>query len=106
MGTEQRRAERRVVKVKTLLAVGDADPMRALTIDVSMQGVGMIVPSPVKPGSKAQIEFDLYHDGKSHLVRAIAKCVHCIFSGGQFRAGFEFEYLEPSGKVAIIKFLL
>ena len=105
MGADQRVAERRLIKAKALVAVGEGGPVAAQTIDISLHGIGITMPHPVKPGQQAQIEFDLYHDGKSHPVRSLAKVTHCIFGGGAFRAGFEFSFVEPKAMVAITNFV-
>jgi c-di-GMP-binding flagellar brake protein YcgR len=70
-----------------------------------MEGVAMVLPQPAKPGSKAQVEFELYFNGKSQRVRAIARVAYCIFSNGQLRAGFQFTYIEPETQKAISQFV-
>jgi c-di-GMP-binding flagellar brake protein YcgR len=105
MAADQRVEERRVIKVKALVAFGDDGPLKARTIDVAAGGVALVLPGPGRPGSKAQIEFDLYHGGQSHLVRAIGRLTHCVFSNQEFRAGFEFDFVEPAGLAAIKSFV-
>jgi hypothetical protein len=51
------------------------------------------------------VGFDLLVEGKLAPISARAKVIYCIFSGGEFKAGFQFLNLELSAMTQLSRFL-
>ncbi|HEY5799178.1 MAG TPA: PilZ domain-containing protein [Burkholderiaceae bacterium] len=102
---EQRQSPRRVLKVKAMVAMAGEQPVQVRTYDVGNQGVGIVMPHPVKPGAAGQISFDLYFDGRSNAIKSNVKVAHCIFGGGEFKVGLNFAGIDAAGAAAISQYL-
>ncbi|HEU0199371.1 MAG TPA: PilZ domain-containing protein [Burkholderiaceae bacterium] len=106
MGAERRRSERKVVRRPVVIAVGGRPVAEGKTLDVSMEGLSLVVSNPMKPGAKCAVSFDLPRNGKFSKVSAAARVVWCALSGGEgFHVGLEFETVDAAAAKAIDEFL-
>jgi hypothetical protein len=103
--TELRQSARKIVKVKAVVAMEGQGPMMGRTVDVGANGVSIGIQSPLQVGQVAQVGFDLLVEGKLAPISARARVIHCIFSGGEFKAGFQFLNLELSAMTQLSRFL-
>jgi hypothetical protein len=103
--TELRQSGRKIVKVKAVVAMEGQAPVPARTADVGANGVSVAVQNPLPVGMVAQVGFDLLVEGRLTPISARAKVVYCIFSGGEFKAGFQFLNLELSAMTQLSRFL-
>jgi hypothetical protein len=101
---EQRKAVRKVLKVKAILAMNGHEAISVHTMDISATGVSMAVPHPLEAGQQGQVAFSIFFDGKTHPVNALVKVAHCVFGGDEFKAGFMFTKVDAAGTTAINKF--
>lgn len=105
MESDNRQSTRKVLKTKAQLSIEESRPVEVRTIDISVDGLGLLLPGPVTPGQPGKIVVNMYFDGKAHIVSAVGKITYCVFSGGEFRAGFKFVRLEPAAPGAISAYL-
>ena len=103
--TDQRQSARKIVKVKAVLAMEGQAPMPGRTSDVGANGVSMTVQNPLQVGQAGQLSFDLLVEGKLTPIVARAKVIHCILSGGEFKAGFQFLNLNLTAMTQLSRFL-
>jgi c-di-GMP-binding flagellar brake protein YcgR len=104
--SDQRQSKRKILKVKALLAIeGGARSMAGRTVDLSGEGVSVIVPDSVPPGAHGQVRFEIFHDGKATQVHARARVQYCILSNGEYKLGLQFVNLELSAMAAVSRFL-
>jgi hypothetical protein len=103
--TDSRQSARKIVKVKAVIAIEGQAPVPGRTSDVGSNGVSIAVQNPLQVGQTGQVAFDLLVDGKLTPIAARAKVIHCIFSGGEFKAGFQFLNLELTAMTQLSRFL-
>jgi hypothetical protein len=103
--TDQRQSERKIVKVKAVVAMEGQAPVPGRTMDVGANGVSVTVEHPLQVGQSAQVAFDLLVEGKLTPISARSKVIYCIFGGGEFKVGFQFLNLELSAMTQLARFL-
>jgi hypothetical protein len=103
--TDQRQSARKIVKVKAVLAMEGQAPMLGKTSDVGANGVSVAVQSPLQVGQTGLVSFDLLVEGKLVPIAARAKVIYCIFSGGEFKLGFQFLNLDLTAMTQLSRFL-
>lgn len=105
VSAEQRQAPRKIIRAKAMLLVEGGSPLAARTIDIGVGGMAISVAEPVKAAQKGQVSFEIFFDGKSHIVTANVLVSHCIFSSDGFKVGLQFGKLELSAMTAITKYM-
>ena len=80
-------------------------PVTGRTSDIGANGVSINLPDPLLVGQAGVVAFELLVDGKSVPISARAKALYCIFSGGEFKVGFQFLNLELNAMTAIARYL-
>ena len=104
--TDQRQSKRKILKVKALFKLeGGSSTMLARTVDVSGEGVSVVVADSVQPGAHGQVRFEIFHDGKPTPISARARVQYCILSNGEYKVGLQFVNLELSAMAALSRFL-
>lgn len=103
--TDQRQSARKIVKVRAVVAMEGQAAMPGRTSDVGVNGVSIAVQNPLQVGQTGQVGFDLLVEGKLTPIAARAKVIYCIFSGGEFKVGFQFLNLELSAMTQLSRFL-
>ena len=104
MPAEQRKATRKVLKAKAILAMNGEEPVAVHTMDISVSGISIAVPHPLSAGQLGQVAFSIFFDGKAHKVNALVKVAHCVFGGDEFKAGFMFTKVDSAGAAAIAQY--
>jgi len=102
---EQRKSERKVVRTRAKLMMEGAAPMLGRTSDLGANGVSITLADPLPVGQAGQVAFDLLVDGKPVPINARARALYCIFSGGEFKVGFQFVNLDLNAMTAIARYL-
>lgn len=105
MFTEQRKSARKVLKVRAVVAMDGQEGMIGRTADVGANGVSITLPAPLPPGQTGQVSFDLFVDGKVTTINTRSRALHCIFSSGEFKVGFQFLNLELAAMTLLARFL-
>lgn len=105
MFTEQRKSERKVLRVRARVAMEGEAPVGGRTSDLGANGVSINLPDPLLVGQTGQVSFDLLVDGNIVPINARAKALYCIFSNGEFKVGFQFLNLELAAMTAVARFL-
>lgn len=103
--TDQRKSARKILKVKAMVALEGQAPVLARTSDIGSNGVSITMPDPLQAGQSGQLRFDLLVEGQLVPVQARARVMYCIFSGGEFKVGFQFMNLDMSAMSQLARFL-
>jgi hypothetical protein len=103
--TEQRSSVRKIMRGKAVLVMDGFAPTPARTLDIGMNGMCVGFDHKLEVGQTGKISFEMFLDGKGQLVSCRSKVSYCIFSGDQFKIGFQFIGLEPIAQLAINKYL-
>jgi hypothetical protein len=102
---EQRQAQRKLLKVKAVVAVDGCAPVMAKTVDVGSNGMCIMSSDPIQVGSSAQLRFDLLVEGSVTTIDVRCKTSYCILSHGDFKVGFQFLNLNLSGMTQLARFM-
>lgn len=105
MLTDQRKTARKILKVKAVVAMEGQAPLPGRTSDIGSNGVSITVPQPLQTGQSGQLSLDLLVDGMPTALRARAKVMYCIFSGGEFKVGFQFMHMDLNAMSQLSRFL-
>lgn len=80
-------------------------PVQGRTSDIGANGVSVTVPHPLQTGQTGLVGFDLLVDGHPFALHARVKVMYCIFSHGEFKAGFQFMNLDLNTTSQLARFL-
>lgn len=105
MFNEQRSTQRKVVKVKALVALEGGAAVAARTVDISASGMCVSVADPMAVGASAQVRFDLLVEGRPNTIQVKSRATYCILSGNEFKVGLTFLNLDLSSMTTLAKFL-
>lgn len=105
MVTDQRNSARKILKVRAVVAMEGQQPVQGRTSDIGANGVSITVPHPLQTGQTGQVGFDLLVDGTPFPLHARVKVMYCIFSNGEFKAGFQFMNLDLTAMTQVSRFL-
>jgi hypothetical protein len=102
---EQRKSERKVIKVKALVKLEDGEAIMGRTFDLGPNGVGVSLDVPLKTALRARVSIGLLVNGVVTPMHSQAKVQYCIFSAGEYRIGFQFLQLDPAMGSMLARFL-
>lgn len=105
MLTDQRKNARKILKVKAVVAMEGQAPLPGRTSDIGSNGVSITVPHPLQTGQSGQLSLDLLIDGLPTALHARAKVMYCIFSGDEFKVGFQFMHMDLNAMSQLSRFL-
>lgn len=103
--SEQRRGNRKVLKVKATLTMEGTQAVACRTLDIGGDGVCLLVADSVSTGAIGTARFDFFHAGKVTEVSARARVQYCILTGGEYKVGFQFVNVSLSAMAALSRFL-
>lgn len=104
--SEQRQSKRKILKVKAMLMIeGSASSKLARTLDVSGEGVSVVLADAVPPGAHGTVRFEIFHEGKATPISARARVQYCILSNGEYKVGLQFVNLELSAMAAVSRYV-
>lgn len=103
--SEQRTGNRKVLKVKALLAMEGEDTITARTADVGGDGLCLVVGKSLKTGAIGMVRFELFQDGKVKSIAVRAAVQYCVLSNGEYKVGFRFVNLELSAMASLAQYL-
>lgn len=102
---EQRKTERKMVKVKTLVKLDGGEAIMGRSFDLADSGVGVLLDVPLKTGTQARVSIGLLVNGVASPIHTQARVQYCIFSNNEYRIGFQFLQLEPATATTLARFL-
>ena len=105
LGPNRRSTRRKVLRQPGTLTLAGQTP-RAVTVwDVGVDGLSVLSPRPVPPGSRCELDFELPDVGALAAVHVAGKTVYSSFMGAEgFRVGLVFTGALPEVQRAIERF--
>lgn len=103
--SEQRTSNRKILKVKALLALEEGPTLLARTIDVCGDGMCVLTSDAVAKGAMGTLRFEIFHEGKATSISVRSRAQYCILSNGEYKVGFQFVALELSAMASLARFL-
>lgn len=102
---EQRKTERKIVKVKVLVKLEGGEAIMGRTFDLGASGVGVLLDVPLKMALQARVSIGLLINGVLTPMHTQARVQYCIFSSGDYRIGFQFLQLDAAVAAMLGRFL-
>lgn len=96
-----RTEERKKLHCATTVLFRDAPAMTGRAIDISPNGMSMVLPENLEAGRECLVTFEATVNGAKYKVAARANPVYSIYSGDSFRTGFKFERVDEPTETAI-----
>jgi hypothetical protein len=105
--SNRRAARRRGVRQPATLTLLPSNASRSVTLwDLGLDGLSVLSPRPVPPGSRCELQFDLAVDGQSTPIHATGKTVYSSYVGAEgFRVGLVFTQLADDTAALIQRFI-
>jgi hypothetical protein len=104
--SEQRITERRALQVNARLLAQEGNiVIPARTVDISANGLSLLVDRSLQQGDVWEIAFDLPMEGVFHPIAAVAEVAHGIVAASGVRVGFRFKRLNMASMIAISRFV-
>jgi hypothetical protein len=102
----RRTGRRRVLRQPATLTVLPGKGSRPVTVwDLGLDGMSVLSPKPVAPGSRCELQFELVQGSRSTPVQVSGKTVYSSFVGDQgFRIGLVFTQLADATAAQIEQF--
>lgn len=104
-GSNRRIHPRKVLRAPAKVVLPGQAPRDSKTWDLGIDGMSLMSPKPIAPGTKCEVSFDLPVGGKIMPVIAPVKVLYCSFSGPDgFKVGTAFGDLDDESREAVIGF--
>jgi len=88
-----------------MVVMDGAAPLPGRTLDISTTSISLTLGHKLPVGQSGHVSFELFLDGKAQILTCRSTVSYCIFSGDDFKLGFQFVNLDLSALTAITKFL-
>jgi len=80
-------------------------PREGRTWDLGIDGMSIMSPRPISPGTRCEISFEVPVGGKLLPVTAVVKVLYCSYSGPDgFKVGTAFVELDDESREAVNAF--
>jgi len=104
-GSNRRIHPRKVLRAHASVTVAGQSPRDGKTWDLGLDGMSLMLPKPIPPGTRCQVTFELPVGGRSNRVTAAVKVLYCSFVGGEgFKVGTSFGDLDDDSREAVKEF--
>jgi hypothetical protein len=102
----RRTGRRRVLRQPGTLTLLPGRQSRAIIVwDLGLDGMSVMSPKPVPPGTRCELQFDLVMGGQATPLHAEGKTVYSSFVGADgFRVGLIFTRLPDDAMAAVERF--
>ncbi len=96
-----RTEERKKLHCATTVLFRDAPAMLGKAIDISSNGISMVLPEAIEKGQECLVTFEATVAGNKYKVAVRANPMYSIYSGDSFRTGFKFERVDEATSASI-----
>jgi hypothetical protein len=96
---------RKVLRAPATVVLPGQPPRDSRTWDVGLDGMSLMSPKPIPPGTKCEVSFEVPIGGKASRVTAPVKVLYCSFTGDEgFKVGTSFGELDDDSRDAVKEF--
>ncbi len=104
-GNNRRIHPRKVLRAAATVRVPGQPPREGKTWDLGLDGMSLMSPKPIPPGTRCEVSFELPLAGKASRVTAPVKVLYCSFCGNDgFKVGTAFGDLDQESRDAVKEF--
>ena len=101
-GANRRIHPRKVLRGPATIVLPGQAPRDGRLWDVGLDGLCVLSPKPIPPGTKCEVHFDVPVGGKSTRVHAPVKVLYCSYCGSDgFKVGTSFGELDEASLDAV-----
>jgi c-di-GMP-binding flagellar brake protein YcgR len=101
---DRRVSPRKICRVGAFFSLHGDAPMRAKTLDLSSNGLGLLLPRALRAGTVGEVSFEIYVDGSLRQIAAKVEVSNCVFLSREVRVGCRFLSLDNGSKKALEDF--
>jgi len=103
--TNRRITPRKVLRRAATVTPPDGIARSVATWDLGQDGMSILSPRPISPGTRCLVRFEVPLHGSSTDVSVQAKSVYCSFMGIEgFKVGMVFIHVDPPDATVISDF--
>lgn len=105
---ERRKHARRILRAPALVRVGDGPIQRCRTLDVSVSGLGLLIPLNPRQGTRCVLSFHMPPgDDRLPPWTTPAVAMHSIYDGTEngFKVGMQFSDLPEVCRSLIVRYV-
>lgn len=105
---ERRIAERKTLRIRATIILGQTQAFEVRTLDMSVGGMGIVAQANPRPGTLMAIRFMLpIKPTGYHPFEAKAKVAHSVYSASEqgFKIGLSFVDIAPEAAAAAQRFI-
>ncbi len=101
MRLDNRSILRKILRCHAKVAMAGRPPLNARTVDISPNGMCLLVAEQLPAGLSCNVSFEVPLNGKMKKVQVIAKAVYSVFGTDGFRIGMQFTQVDPASAAVI-----
>src|SRR5689334_11715625 len=103
---ERRLAARKVLRRPVTVTLSGGTAITAQTWDLGVDGVSILSPRPISPGTRCVVMLEIPANGASTPVTLEAKSLHSALTGnGVFKVGMCFRDIDPGNARTLEAFI-
>ncbi|MDG0856928.1 PilZ domain-containing protein [Roseateles puraquae] len=105
---ERRTAERKGLRTRATLLLGQTQAFEVRTLDLASGGMGIVAQANPRPGTVMVIRFQLPIKPMGYVpIEARARVVHSVYSASEqgFKIGLAFIEIRPDAAAAVLRYV-
>jgi c-di-GMP-binding flagellar brake protein YcgR len=102
---DRRSGPRRTCRVRASVTLADGTTLAAVSIDISREGMALLLPCPLPVGTECSIHFSVYVFGAIHRILLSARALNSVFMSHDVRVGFAFVRLGTDSQRLLSEFV-
>jgi len=101
---DQRRFPRKLFRHQVSIGLPDGLIIQGYTIDISAQGLSVLIPRKLNVGAVCAVRFGILIKGQTLRVSGAGRIANCSCAGEGFRIGLHFKAQDPAVQQALTEF--
>ena len=104
-GADRRDGPRRICRLRARVALPGHAPLAGVTIDISRDGVALLLDHPLPPGMGCDISFNVFAKGAVQRIDAKAQALNSVFVRDAVRVSFSFNHIGVEAQRMLSEFV-
>jgi hypothetical protein len=105
MVTLARSSIKKLIRARGIFKTEGERDVSFRTVDVGWNGMSINAASPLQTGHLGKLAFDIFLNGKSRTIAALAKVVYCVCGDDGFKVELKFVTIDPAATPAMEEFM-
>ncbi|HVY24304.1 MAG TPA: PilZ domain-containing protein [Steroidobacteraceae bacterium] len=103
---DMRRYPRKMFRQQVSVGLPGHSIMQGYTLDISAQGLSVLIAMPLKVGDVCAVRFNILINGSTMRVAGTGKVANCTCAGEGFRIGMHFKAQDPAVQQSLLNFTM